>query len=153
MRNLNGENLDFNDFIKNRNCILIFLPKIGENAKFLPSEVAKIPGLTGCSNECKIYNENLEKFRNLNYEIFAISSLEITELREFAKGLNVNFEFFCDSDFSLENRLNLKTITATNGKKFYHRQSLIFKNGECVKRFEMIAKPEKDAENSLKNIG
>ncbi|CAD7287949.1 redoxin domain-containing protein [Campylobacter suis] len=150
MRNLDGKKVDFNEFIKDKNAVIIFLPKIGKSAEFLPKELLGMSGLTGCSGQCKIYQNELEKFKQKGYEIYAISSLNVSDMSEFKRLLGVSFEFFSDEEFELENLLNLKTINTSDGKKFYHRQTLIFKDGKLAKRLEFIAKPNEDANSVLK---
>ena len=73
-------------------------------------------------------------------------------MAEFKQGLGANFIFLSDENFELEIALNLQTFTTNDGKKFYHRQTLIIKGGEVVERFDKIAEPANDAANVLAAI-
>ncbi|MGG7048393.1 MULTISPECIES: redoxin domain-containing protein [unclassified Campylobacter] len=151
MRDLQGKKVDFNALIAGKNSIVLLLPKIGASAKFLPAEYENFAGLTGCSNQCMAYQSELANFCQKGYEIYAISSLDVMAMAEFKASIGVDFEFYSDAEFELENLLALKTLKSGDGKKFYHRQTLIFKNGKLAKRLEFIAKPNEDA-NSVLNM-
>lgn len=152
MRDLQGQKVDFNALIAGKSAVVLLLPKIGASAKFLPAEYENFAGLTGCSNQCAAYQSELTNFRQKGYEIYAISSLDVTAMAEFRASLGVDFEFYSDSEFELENLLALKTLQSGNGKKFYHRQTLIFKDRKLVDRLDFIAEPKTDATNVLAKI-
>lgn len=152
MKNLNGEKIELKKFFSGKNLVIIFLPKVGKSAKFLPDELKNLEGLTGCTNECRAYENEIDKFKNLGFEIVGISSLDTVQMREFSQSLNVSFELFSDDEFELEEILELETFKTLDGAKFYHRQTLVLKDGNVIKRFNKIAKPELDAKNLLAEI-
>lgn len=152
VKDINGNEIDFLELIKNKNCVLIVYPKMGESGKFLPEELKQTKGLTGCTNQCKAYEANLKEIEKFGFEVIALGALNVAKTKEFKEALGVNFSFFSDENFNLADKLNLKTFSTDNGKKFYHRQTLIIKKGEILKRFDLVENPEEDALNTLKTL-
>ncbi|MFL1705483.1 redoxin domain-containing protein [Campylobacter sp. MOP7] len=152
VKDINGNEIDFLELIKNKNCVLIVYPKMGESGKFLPEELKQTKGLTGCTNQCKAYEANLKEIEKFGFEVIALGALNVAKTKEFKEALGVNFSFFSDENFNLADKLNLKTFSTDDGKKFYHRQTLIIKKGEILKRFDLVANPEEDALNALKTL-
>lgn len=152
MLDINGKLVNFMNYVANKNCILIAYPKMGESGKFLPSELVNLKGLTGCTNQCKAYNDELDEISKLGFEIIAVGALSPEKTKEFKEAIKANFTFFSDENFELEKALNLETFATGDGKKFYHRQTLIVKNGEIVKRFNRISDPQNDVKNVLEAI-
>lgn len=150
VRDINGKDIEFLDFILNKNCIVLFYPKMGESGKFLPDELLNLQGLTGCTNQCKAYQSNLEQLLKIGFEVFAVGSQSIENMKKFKDDLCVNFTFFSDENFELEKILNLETFVTQDSKKFYHRQTIIIKNGKIFKRFNRIQNPAEDVENVIK---
>ncbi|QKF91509.1 redoxin domain-containing protein [Campylobacter sp. CCUG 57310] len=152
VKDINGNEIDFLELIKDKNCVLIVYPKMGESGKFLPDELKQTKGLTGCTNQCKAYEANLKEIEKFGFEVIALGALNVAKTKEFKEALGVNFSFFSDENFKLADKLNLKTFSTDNGKKFYHRQTLIIKKGEILKRFDLVENPEEDALNTLKTL-
>ncbi|MGB2551655.1 redoxin domain-containing protein [Campylobacter sp. MOP51] len=152
VKDINGNEIDFLELIKNKNCVLIVYPKMGESGKFLPEELRQTKGLTGCTNQCKAYEANLKEIEKFGFEVIALGALNVAKTKEFKEALGVNFSFFSDENFNLADKLNLKTFSTDDGNKFYHRQTLIIKKGEILKRFDLVANPEEDALNTLKTL-
>ncbi|WP_172198177.1 redoxin domain-containing protein [Campylobacter sp. RM16188] len=152
VKDINGNEIDFLELIKNKNCVLIVYPKMGESGKFLPEELKQTKGLTGCTNQCKAYEANLKEIEKFGFEVIALGALNVAKTKEFKEALGVNFSFFSDENFNLADKLNLKTFSTGDGKKFYHRQTLIIKKGKILKRFDLVANPEEDALNTLKTL-
>lgn len=152
MLDINGQKVDFTSYIEGKNCILIAYPKMGESGKFLPDELINLKGLTGCTIQCKAYNGELGEISKLGFEVIAVGGLSLEKTKEFKEAISANFTFFSDTDFELEKALNLETFSTKDGNKFYHRQTLIIKNGEVVKRFNKIARPEDDVINVIEAI-
>lgn len=140
---------DLQEIINNGKFILIFLPKLGESAKFLPDALQKQKGLTGCTNECKAYDEILNELKILGFSIVGITSLKPKKANEFKDSIGVKFSILSDENFELENKFNAKTFKTNDGNKFYHRQSLIIKNSQVIKRFEFIENPQDNALDAL----
>ncbi|AII14918.1 peroxiredoxin domain-containing protein [Campylobacter iguaniorum] len=130
-----------------KNCIVFTYPKMGKSREFLPDELKNLAGLTGCTNQCNAYQKSLNLIENLGFKLIAISSQNSDAISEFKDSLGLGFEFVSDPNFELENELNLKTFSILDGKKFYHRQTLIFKDGNLIKRFDFVASPSEDAKN------
>ncbi|MDO5045357.1 redoxin domain-containing protein [Campylobacter sp.] len=153
VKDINGNSVDFMKFIEGKNCVLVIYPKMGESGKFLPQELKQTKGLTGCTNQCKAYETNLSEVNKFGFEVIAIGALSVEKTKEFKEVLGVNFSFFSDENFELAEKLNLQTFSTGDGKKFYHRQTLIIKDGEILKRFDRIENPEEDVKNVLEFIG
>ena len=127
-----------------KNCVVFTYPKMGDSGKFLPAELRDAAGLTGCTLQCKAYESAFAQIKALGFELIAVGSMS-----EFKRATGATFEFINDEKFELEAPLGLETFTTGDGKKFYHRQTLIFRDGEEIKRFSRIAEPEQDAQNVL----
>ncbi|RUT51170.1 redoxin domain-containing protein [Campylobacter fetus] len=132
-----------------KNCIVFTYPKMGKSGEFLPDELKDLAGLTGCTNQCNAYQKSLNLIENLGFKLIAISSQNSGAMSEFKDSLGLGFELVSDPNFELENDLNLKTFSTLDGKKFYHRQTLIFKDGNLIKRFDFVASPSEDAKNVI----
>ncbi|QCD51897.1 redoxin family protein [Campylobacter sp. RM16192] len=152
VKDINGNEVDFLNLIKNKNCVVIAYPKMGESGKFLPEELKQTKGLTGCTNQCKAYQANLSEVAKIGFEVITVGALSIEKTKEFKEALGVNFSFFSDQDFELEKALNLETFSTGDGKKFYHRQTLVVKDGKIIKRFNRISEPENDVKNVIEII-
>lgn len=132
-----------------KNCVVFTYPKMGKNGEFLPDELKNLAGLTGCTNQCKAYQQNLNLIKNIGFELVAISSQSQSEISEFKNSLGLDFKLISDPNFKLEGELNLKTFQTLNGKKFYHRQTLIFNNCILIKRFDFVENPQNDVKNVI----
>ena len=132
-----------------KNCVVFTYPKMGGSGKFLPAELRDAAGLTGCTLQCKAYENAFAQIRALGFELIAVGSMGEAGTSEFKRATGATFEFINDEKFELEAPLGLETFTTGDGKKFYHRQTLIFRGGKEIKRFSRIAKPEQDAQNVL----
>ena len=152
MKDINGNSVSFSELTGGKNCIVFTYPKMGESGKFLPENLKDLKGLTGCTLQCKAYQENLADIKAAGFTLIAVGSQNIEKMVEFKQGLGANFIFLSDENFELETALNLQTFATNDGKKFYHRQTLIIKGGEVVERFDKIAEPANDAANVLAAI-
>lgn len=132
-----------------KNCVVFTYPKMGDSGKFLPEELRGAAGLTGCTLQCKAYENAFAQIRALGFELIAVGSMGEAGTSEFKRATGATFEFINDEKFELEAPLRLETFTTGDGKKFYHRQTLIFRGGKEVKRFSRIKGPEQDAQNVL----
>lgn len=133
-----------------KNCVIFTYPKMGKSGEFLPSDLKDMQGITGCTLQCKGYEELLEEIKKLGFSLMALSSQDANAAKEFKASLNLSFELISDEDFKYEKELDLKTFNTLDGKKFYHRQTLIFKDGKLIERFNFIPSPSQDAANTLK---
>lgn len=152
MKDINGASVKFSELTRDKDCIVFTYPKMGESGKFLPENLKDLRGLTGCTLQCKAYQENLADIEATGFTLIAVGSQSIEKMAEFKQGLGANFIFLSDENFELETALNLQTFTTNDGKKFYHRQTLIIKGGDVVERFDKIAEPANDAANVLAAI-
>ncbi|MGP1485716.1 MAG: redoxin domain-containing protein [Campylobacter sp.] len=130
-----------------KNCVIFSYPKMGESGKFLPENLQNLSGLTGCTNQCKAYESEAKFIQNLGFELIAVSSQNAAKMDEFRSGIGANYKFISDENFNLEKQIGLETFITLDGKKFYHRQTLIFKDAKLIKRFERVSDPQNDAKN------
>ena len=120
MKDINGNSVSFSELTRGKNCIVFTYPKMGESGKFLPENLKDLNGLTGCTFQCKAYQENLADIEAAGFTLIAVGSQSIEKMAEFKQGLGANFIFLSDENFELEIALNLQTFTTNDGKKFYH---------------------------------
>ena len=132
-----------------KNCVVFTYPKMGDSGKFLPAELRDTAGHTGCTLQCKAYESAFAQIKALGFELIAVGSMGEASTSEFKRATGATFGFINDEKFELEAPLQLETFTTGGGKKFYHRQTLIFRDGKEIKRFSRIAEPEQDAQNVL----
>ena len=78
--------------------------------------------------------------------VVAIGSQDIAAQKKFEEETATGVMFLNDSGFMLERALELPVFAASNGHKFYFRQTLIIKGGNIVDE------PENDAKNMLEKI-
>lgn len=152
MKDINGNSVKFDELVAGKDCIVFTYPKMGESGKFLPENLADLKGLTGCTPQCKAYQENLANIEAAGFTLIAVGSQSVEKMREFKQSIGGDFIFLSDENFELGAPLNLQTFATGDGKKFYHRQTLIIKGGKVVKRFDKIADPANDAANVLEAI-
>ena len=71
MKDINANPVKFSELTSGKNCIVFTYPKMGESGKFLPENLKDLKGLTGCTLQCKAYQENLTKLESpLNLQTF-----------------------------------------------------------------------------------
>lgn len=136
------------EILKQGNFVLFVYPKMGKSGEFLPQILKDKAGLTGCSAQTKGYENLQNEFNNIGFKIIALSSQNQVEQERFKADLNATFTFFSDENFNYKDKLNLKTFKTDDGKEFYFRQTLIFKNGILAHSHE-VNEPENDAKDTL----
>lgn len=136
------------EILKQGDFVVFVYPKMGKSGEFLPQILKDKAGLTGCSAQTKGYENLQAEFNKLGFKIIALSSQNLAQQEQFKADTNATFEFFSDEKFRLKDELGLKTFKTDDGKEFYFRQTLIFKNGVLAHSHE-VAEPENDAKNTL----
>ena len=97
------------------------------------------------------YKKFLKDFNDLGFMVVAISSQDIAAQKKFQEETSTGVMFLNDSEFMLERALELPVFSASNGHKFYFRQTLIIKDGK-IRRAYIVDDPENDAKNMLEKL-
>lgn len=142
---------DFKEFTQNKNLVIFVYPKLGKSGSFLPDDLKDAPAMTGCSMQAKGYEDNINKFKSLGYEVLGLSAQELESQEDFKSGLGVSFMFIADPNFILKDELNLHAFKTTDGKKFYRRQTLIMQNLKPVLHY-IVDDSQNDASIALQKI-
>jgi len=96
MKDMNANPVKFNELTSGKNCIVFTYPKMGESGKFLPEHLKDLKGLTGCTLQCKAYQENLEKLESAGFTLIAVGSQSVEKMNEFKQSVGANFIFLSD---------------------------------------------------------
>ena len=131
---------------------MVFIyPKIGEDFELLSEQLQKTAGMTGCTKQAINYKKLLKEFNDLGFMVVAIGSQDIAAQKKFEEETATGLMFLNDSEFMLERALELPVFEASNGHKFYFRQTLIIKGGN-IRRAYIVDEPENDAKNMLEKL-
>ena len=151
LKSLDGTEFDFSAFARSHDCVVFIYPKIGADFELLSEQLQKTAGMTGCTKQAKNYKKLLKEFNDLGFMVVAIGSQEIAAQRKFKEETAAGLMFLNDSEFMLERALELPVFEASNGHKFYFRQTLIIKGGN-IRRAYIVDEPENDAKNMLEKL-
>ena len=151
LRTLDGKEFDFSAFARSHDCVVFIYPKIGEDFELLSEQLQNTAGMTGCTKQAKNYEKLLKKFNDLGFMVVAIGSQDIVAQKKFKDESAAGVMFLNDSEFMLERALELPVFAASNGHKFYFRQTLIIKGGK-IRRAYIVDDPESDAKNMLEKL-
>ena len=80
MKDINANPVKFSELTSGKNCIVFTYPKMGESGKFLPENLKDLKGLTGCTLQCKAYQENLAKLESLGFTLIAVGSQSVEKM-------------------------------------------------------------------------
>ena len=151
LRTLDGKEFDFSAFARSHDCVVFIYPKIGEDFELLSEQLQNTAGMTGCTKQAKNYEKLLKEFNDLGFMVVAVGSQDIVAQKKFKDESAAGVMFLNDSEFMLERALELPVFAASNGHKFYFRQTLIIKGGN-IRRAYIVDEPENDAKNMLEKI-
>ena len=151
LRTLDGKEFDFSAFARTHDCVVFIYPKIGEDFELLSEQLQNTAGMTGCTKQAKNYEKLLKEFNDLGFMVVAIGSQDIVAQKKFKDESAAGLMFLNDSEFMLERALELPVFAASNGHKFYFRQTLIIK-GSKIRRAYIVDEPENDAKNMLEKL-
>lgn len=151
LNTLDGKEFDFSTFARTHDCVIFIYPKIGEDFSLLSEQLQNTAGMKGCTKQAINYKKFLKDFNDLGFMVVAISSQDIAAQKKFQEETSTGVMFLNDSEFMLERALELPVFSASNGHKFYFRQTLIIKDGK-IRRAYIVDDPENDAKNMLEKI-
>ncbi|WP_233144786.1 redoxin domain-containing protein [Campylobacter pinnipediorum] len=151
LKDIDGVEFDFSEFIKANNCVVFLYPKIGQSGKFLDDDLKNKEGMTGCTLQTKSYENLKDEFLKNNFKIVAIGSHSFEKQKAFKQEVEADFIFLNDEKFILEKELGLKTFNTNDGNKFYFRQTLVFKNSKLIHQHD-VKDVQSDASQTLKFI-
>ena len=151
LNTLDSKEFDFSAFARTHDCVIFIYPKIGEDFSLLSEQLQNTPGMKGCTKQAINYKKFLKDFNDLGFMVVAISSQDIAAQKKCQEETSTGVMVLNDSEFMLERALELPVFSASNGHKFYFRQTLIIKDGK-IRRAYIVDDPENDAKNMLEKL-
>ena len=151
LRTLDGKEFDFSAFARSHDCVVFIYPKIGADFELLSEQLQNTAGMKGCTTQAPHSAPRLTALNALGFRVGAIGSPEIAAQKKFKEETTAGLMFLNDSEFMLERALELPVFEASNGHKFYFRQTLIIKGGK-IRRAYIVGEPENDAKNILEKL-
>jgi len=107
------------------------------------------------STSVELVEEKIVFFEKMLYIFFSKTDEQLNfwkfYQKKFEEETATGVMFLNDSEFMLERALELPVFEASNGHKFYFRQTLIIKGGK-IRRAYIVDEPENDAKNMLEKI-
>ncbi len=137
--------------------VFFFYPETGRPGDPIPKAWNEIPGARGCTPQSCAFRDHYREFKELDFEVFGVSSQSFEEQFEFARRNSLPYELLNDSDFILTKALRLPTFEFQS-KIFIKRLALVARAGGIERVFYPVFPPDKNAEIVLeylqgKNVG
>ena len=99
-----------------------------------------IPGAHGSTPEAEGFRDLHAGFRQVDTDVFGISTQSTDYQREFAERLKLPFALISDENFALQRALSLPTF-ATGGTTYLKRLTIAVENGRIARVYYPIARP------------
>ncbi len=131
--------------------VFFFYPETGRPGDPIPKAWNEIPGARGCTPQSCAFRDHYREFKQLDFEVFGVSSQSFEEQFEFARQNNLPYELLNDSDFILTKALRLPTFEFQS-KLFIKRLALVAREGGIEKVFYPVYPPDKNAEIVLEYL-
>ncbi|MBZ5591309.1 MAG: peroxiredoxin [Acidobacteriia bacterium] len=120
-------------------------PRTGKPGQPIPKGWDEIPGARGCTPESCSFRDHYKRLRELNAQVFGLSTQTTDYQQEAVNRLHLPFEVLSDADFALTNALRLPTFEF-EGVRLLKRLTLILSGGKIEKVFYPVFPPDKHAE-------
>jgi peroxiredoxin len=129
--------------------IIYCYPMTGVPGKPLPPGWDLIPGARGCTPQTCGFRDHLEELRDLNAEVFGLSTQTTEYQREMANRLHLPFEILSDADWKLSHALRLPTFEV-EGMRLLKRLTLVIREGRIEHVFYPVFPPNESAAEVVK---
>jgi peroxiredoxin len=103
-----------------------------------------IPGARGCTAQACGFRDHYARLTELGAEVAGLSAQTVSEQRDFAERVRLQYRLISDPARALEAALALPTFAA-GGRSFYRRLTLVAEDDVIVKVFDPVAAPAKNA--------
>lgn len=126
--------------------VIYCYPMTGRPGVPLPDGWDQIPGARGCTPQSCSFRDHYQELKELNAQVFGLSTQTTDYQREAGERLHLPFELLSDSTLQFANALRLP-IFETEGMRLIKRVTLIAHDGSIVKHFYPVFPPDKNAED------
>jgi len=128
--------------------VYYFYPMTGRPGIPAPNDWSNIPGAKGCTPQSCHFRDLYSEIKNLQAQVFGISSQNTGYQLEAKERLELPFELISDTILALKNSLQFPTFEV-EGIELYKRMTLIAQDGVISKVFYPVFPPEKNPEDVL----
>ena len=108
----------------------------------------QIPGARGCTPQSCAFRDFYNELRNLDAEVFGLSTQTTAYQQELVKREHLPFEILSDAKLEFTNALRLPTFEV-EGEILLKRLTLIIFKREIIKVFYPVFPPDKNAEEAI----
>jgi len=126
--------------------VIYCYPMTGRPGVPLPDGWDQIPGARGCTPQSCSFRDHYVELKELNVQVFGLSTQSTEYQREAAERLDLPFDLLSDSALQFANTLRLPTFEI-EGMRLIKRVTLIARDGQIVKHFYPVFPPDKNAED------
>ena len=146
-----GRRVNVSDLGAERTVIYCY-PRTGAPGQPVPKGWDEVPGARGCTPESCSFRDHYPQLRNLNTQVFGLSTQTTKYQQEMVARLHLPFEVLSDSDFTLTNALRLPTFEFDK-VRLLKRLTLVLSNGKIEKVFYPVFPPDQHAEEVIAWLG
>jgi len=146
-----GRRVNVSDLGPERTVIYCY-PRTGAPGQPVPKGWDEVPGARGCTRESGSFRDHYPHLRNLNTQVFGLSTQTTKYQQEMVARLHLPFEVLSDSDFTLTNALRLPTFEFDK-VRLLKRLTLVLSIGKIEKVFYPVFPPDQHAEEVIAWLG
>jgi len=150
LQSTSGHAVDVADVSMN-SAVFFFYPETGKPGTRIPKGWNEIPGARGCTPQSCSFRDQYREFRQLEFEVFGVSSQSLDEQIEFAKRNDLPYKLLNDAEFKLAKALRLPSFQFES-KTFIKRLALVVIGGRIERVFYPVFPPNKNAETVLNDL-
>jgi peroxiredoxin len=147
LRSTAGRMVDLSQLTAARTIVFCY-PMTGVPGKPLPSGWDLIPGARGCTPQTCSFRDHFEALRDLQAEVFGLSTQTPDYQLEMATRLHLPFEILSDADGKLTQALRLPSFDV-DGMRLLKRVTLVIRSGRIEHVFYPVFPPNESAEQVL----
>jgi HAD superfamily hydrolase (TIGR01509 family) len=124
-------------------------PRTGQPGVEPPAGWDEIPGARGCTPQSCAFRDHYTELRQLDTQVFGLSTQATEYQREAVERLHLPFELLSDAALEFAHRLQLPTFEV-DGVILIKRLTLIINDGRIEKVFYPVFPPDKNAEEVIR---
>ena len=155
LRATSGETVALQD-LPSRTVLYIY-PMTGRPERALPKDWELIPGARGCTPQSCAFRDHHAELRNLDADVYGLSSQPSAYQLEAKKRLHLPFELLSDEGLELAALLALPTLNVPElantspdiSTTLFKRVTLIIAEGEIEKVFYPVFPPDQNAQDVI----
>ena len=129
--------------------VIYCYPMTGVPNQPLPAGWDLIPGARGCTPQTRGFRDHYHELKDLQAEVFGLSTQTTEYQQEMAARLHLPFEILSDSEFHFSDALRLPTFEV-EGIRFLKRLTLIVRDHRIEHVFYPVFPPNESADKVLR---